>query len=254
MKMDELHKAMSWEEFLTYPRKLGWKYEYYGGMMHLSPAWTAIATFFLSLETLQPLREQASATTQTNLSIRPVEPADRSALNSLFCDSFFGSIDYASCGQSDLLRYAQQSLDPFLGSTPPAFFSACRLAEVGGRVIGCCMIAHGELGPILQPIFVATGYQRRGIATNLLLASLQDVSMGAEHRLCSKCNLGNEASMSWHLRCGFIEEPCRWTAGHRANIYTQEAERQEMLGLSTATAARELADFWSKQRTRLEFE
>ncbi len=27
-ELDELHKKMSWDEFLVYPRKLGWKYEY----------------------------------------------------------------------------------------------------------------------------------------------------------------------------------------------------------------------------------
>lgn len=251
-EFDEFHKAMSWEEFLAYPRKLGWKYEYFGNALHLSPSWTAIARLCLPLENLQPLREQAATVRRVNVGIRPVEQRDLPSLVSLFCECFSGSIDYAGCNSSDLLRYAQQSLDHFFGSTPPAFFSACRVALEMERIVGCCMIVRGKHGPVLQPIFVAPSHQRRGVATHLLFNALQCLAAEPENRIHSKCNLGNEASMAWHLQCGFIEVPCCWTAGHRANIYLQEAERQELLGLPTAVAMRELADFWGEQRMRLE--
>lgn len=46
--MDELRQEMTFDEFVVYPRKLGWKYEYFGGAHHLSPYWTAVATFQIS--------------------------------------------------------------------------------------------------------------------------------------------------------------------------------------------------------------
>lgn len=244
--------SSSWEEFLAHPRKLGWKYENFGNALHLSPSWTAIARLCLSLESLQPLREQAATVRRVNVGIRPVEQRDHPSLVSLFFECFSGSIDYAGCNSSDLLRYAQQSLDHFFGFTPAAFFSACRVALEKERIVGCCMIDRGKHGPVLQPLFVAPSHQRRGVATHLRFNALQCLAAEPGNPIHSKCNLGNEASMAWHLWYGFIEVPCHWTAGHRVNIYLQEAERQELLELPTAVAIRELADFWGEQRKQLE--
>ena len=116
------------------------------------------------------------------------------------------------------------------------------------------MIDRCKLGPILQPIFVSPSHQRQGLATSLLNDTLQSLASRAETELYSRCNLGNDASMAWHLNCGFIEVPTPLAAGHRANIYRQEAERHELLGLPTAAAMRELADHWADERERLDAE
>jgi RimJ/RimL family protein N-acetyltransferase len=250
--MDEFYKKMSWEEYLAYPRKLGWKYEYFGEALHLSPSWTAIATFCLSLESPRNLRERSAALRRVNFSIRQVEPVDFQPLVSLFCECFSGVIDYAGCDSSDLIRYAHQSLDRFFGPAPAEYFGACRVAVEEKQIVGCCMFDRGKLGPVLQPVFVAPGQQRRGVATALLFDGLLSLTEQSEQRIHSRCNLGNEASLAWHKQSGFTEVPCRWAAGHRANIYLQEAERQELLRLPTATAVRELAEFWADQRARLE--
>jgi len=31
--MDEFREKMTWEEYLVYPRKLGWKHEYFDGSL-----------------------------------------------------------------------------------------------------------------------------------------------------------------------------------------------------------------------------
>ncbi len=250
--MDEFHKVMSWEEYLVYPRKLGWKYEYFGRALHLSPSWTAVAELFLSLDNLQALGERVAKVQEDNVAIRPAEQSDIPSLVSLFCECFSRSIDYAGCDSADLLRYAHRSLDHFFAPEPPAFLCVLRVAVEEEHIVGCCMIDRGKLGPTLQPIFVAPDHQRRGIATRLLFDTIQTLAAQSENRLRSNCNLGNEASIAWHLQCGFVEIPSRWTAGHRANIYLQEAERQELLGLPTAIATRKLADFWAEQRAQLE--
>lgn len=249
--MDETHKPMSWEEFLAYPRKLGWKYEYFGGALHLSPSWTAVATFYIALDSLQPLHDRAMSEPRTDFTVRPVEPTDHESLLSLFCQSFSGTIDYAGTDSMGLLRYSHHSLDHFFGLCPTAYFNSCRIALEQGTIAGCCMIDSEKMGPVLQPIFVAPGHQRRGIATRLLYSALQSLTGQSVNRMFSKCNLGNEASVAWHLQCGFKEIPNQWTAGHRANIYSQEAERQQFLKLPTATAMKELARYWTQQSHRL---
>jgi GNAT superfamily N-acetyltransferase len=250
--MYQLHQEMTWEEYLAFPRKLGWKYEYFGDALHVSPVWTAIATFWLSLDNHQALYDKAATSRRINLSIRPVKPPDFDLLLPLFCECFSDSIDYCDCDSSDLLRYAHKSLDHFFQPTPTEYFYACRAAVEGERIVGCCMIDRGKHGPVLQPIFVDPEYQRRGIGTSLHLDAIQALVEQSAHQLHSRCNLGNQASVAWHLKCGFTEICNRWTAGHRANIYSQEAERQERLQLPTAAAMRELATYWADERERLE--
>ena len=110
------------------------------------------------------------------------------------------------------------------------------MAVLNGDLVGCSMIAQGEQGNTLQPIFVAPREQRRGIATQLLVGSAKHLADHGLAELRSQCNLGNEVSMAWHANCGFQEIPSHLAAGHRANIYTQEAERQERLQLSTCAS------------------
>jgi ribosomal protein S18 acetylase RimI-like enzyme len=114
------------------------------------------------------------------------------------------------------------------------------------------MIVQSEQEVTLQPIFVAPSEQRQGIATQLLVASAKYLADRGIAELRSQCNLGNEASMAWHVHCGFQEIPSYFAAGHRANIYRQEADRQETLRISTAQATRALAEHWANERDRLD--
>lgn len=252
--MEELCKEMSYEEFRVYPRKLGWKYEYFADALHLSPSWTAVAKFRLSLDNLHLLRQNADTRSCVKASIRAVSPTDLDALRSLFCKCFADGIDYAGSGAAELMHYAHKSLNNFFGPTPPDTIGACRVAIEEDQIVGSCMIDSCKYGPILQPIFVAPSHQRQGLATNLLHDTLLCLASRSEQHLHSRCNLGNDASMAWHLHCGFTEVPTLWAAGHRANIYRQEAERHELLGRPTAAAMHALADHWADERERLHAE
>jgi GNAT superfamily N-acetyltransferase len=250
--MDELRKEMTWEEYLVYPRKLGWKHEYFGGALHLSPAWTAVASFQLSLNELLNREVYTCVRRKPVASIRPLQPQDLDALLTLFCACFEKSIEYVGSGPEGLMRYAHRTLDRFFGQSPAPYLKGCRVAVLKGNIVGCSMITEGELGVTLQPIFVAPMEQRQGIATQLLVASAKYLTDHGIAELRSQCNLGNDASMAWHTQCGFVEIPSHFPAGHRANIYLQEAERQERLQLPTAQATRALAEHWANKRDELD--
>lgn len=252
--MEELHKVMSYEEFEVYPRKLGWIVEYYADAIHVFRCSTAIAKFCLLLDDRSLLRQNVSAKLRASAKVRPVVHADLAPLISLFVECFAGGVDYAGSDASRLELYAHRTLDRFFGPTPPDTLSACRVAIEENQIVGCCMIERGKEGPLLQPIFIAPSHQRRGLATILLFVAIESLAAHSEKQLFSRCHLGNDASMAWHLQCGFSEVPSRMAAAHRANIYMQEAERQALLGLTSAAAMRELADHWGDEWERLEAE
>ena len=250
--MDELRQEMTFEEFVVYPRKLGWKYEYFGGALHLSPAWTAVTTFQISANELLAREVYTCVRRKPVAFIRAVQPHDQDALLELFCKCFDNEIEYAGSGLDELMRYAHRTLDCYFRQPIPVHANGCRVAVLNGDVVGCAMIAQGEHGVTLQPIFVTPSEQRRGIATQLLVASAKYLADNGGAELRSQCNLGNEASMAWHVHCGFQEIPSHFAAGHRANIYMQEAERQERLRLPTAPSMRTLAQHWANERDRLD--
>jgi GNAT superfamily N-acetyltransferase len=250
--MDELRQEMTLEEYVIYPRRLGWKYEYFDGALHLSPAWTAVTTFQISLNELLAREIYTCVPRKPVASIRPLQPHDLDALLAIFCKCFDTAIEYAGSGIDDLMRYAHRTLDRYFVQPVPTHANGCRIAVLKGGVVGCSMIIQSEQGVTLQPIFVAPSEQRQGIATQLLVASAKYLADRGIAELRSQCNLGNEASMAWHVHCGFKEIPSHFAAGHRANIYRQEADRQEKLRISTAQATRALAEHWANERDGLD--
>lgn len=252
--MDPFQQEMTFEEYLNFPKSLGWKHEYYGGALHRSPARTAVASFRASLHDLLSReidRNADSEPTLRTLNLQPLASDSHSRLLTLFCECFEIATEYAGFRPSDIIKYAHKSLDRFFGDSPAAFFDACHVAIINGSIVAASIIAQCERGAILQPIFVAQKYQRFGIATRLLSASATSLLEQGCDELHSRCNLGNEASMAWHAKCGFVEVPEELSAGHRANIYLLEAERQERLKLPTAKNTRALAEFWKNERDRL---
>lgn len=121
---------MTWEEYLVYPRKLGWKHEYFGGALHLSPAWTAVATFQLSLSELLNREVYTCVRRSPVASIRPLQPQDLDALLTLFCACFEKSIEYVGSGPEGLMRYAHRTLDRFFGQSTAPHRKGCRVAVV----------------------------------------------------------------------------------------------------------------------------
>ncbi len=252
--MDPFRQEMTFEEFLNFPKTLGWKHEYFGGALHRSPAWTAVATFRASPHTLSDIevnRRADSDPSWQTLTVSRLDKGDLEPLLELFCECFNQAIEYAACRPKDIIKYAHKSLDRFFVDTPEPYADACRVAIIDGKIVGASIIARCDDGALLQPIFVGPAYQRHGLATQLLAASAKSLVKQCCEELHSRCNLGNDPSMAWHAKCGFVEFPEELPAGHRANIYSLEAERQERLNLPTAKEMRARADFWRNERNRL---
>ncbi len=240
-----LHRKMSWEEFEDFPHRLGWKHEYYGGSIHLTPSKTAVVTFLLELFP----RPEPDAK-----GMRPVCSSDEAALVDLFMDAFTDAIEYADYPKTSLRQAASRSVQGFFAAKPDKRTSASRLMKRKGEVTAAALVVAGRKGPLLQPLFVSRARQRGGIATALMNAVVNALLAAGETSLYSHCHLGNEPSMAWHARFGFLELPDAWIAGARYRHYGYELERHQRLGdlsveqLATLT---QQVDHWNAEWRRL---
>ena len=96
------------------------------------------------------------------------------------------------------------------------------------------MVTSTENGPLLYLLFVAPQWQRRRLATAMASAAINELNELGEKTLTSRYHIGNEQSMAWHQRFGFVEEPDL----RRARLYLQQARvelwRREKIGRVTA--------------------
>jgi RimJ/RimL family protein N-acetyltransferase len=120
---------------------------------------------------------------------------------------------------------------------------------------GAAMVTSTENGPLLYLLFVAPEWQRRGLATAMVSAAINELYELGEKTLTSRYHIGNEESMAWHQRFGFVEEPDL----RRAQLYLQQSKvelwRREKIGsLNAEERAKLTADVatWKAEVERLE--
>jgi GNAT superfamily N-acetyltransferase len=236
---------MTVEEYRDFPRRIGWKHEYYGGEIHITPA-HLVVTLVLPLWAREVPAE---------LTIKPVEPADEERMLPAFLAAFDGSMDYAGYTQDDLRRGALRYFKGYFGAVRGRPLAASCLAEEDGELVGAALIKRVKRGPLLDCIFVAPAHQRGGIATVLAGHAVNRLLADGETELYSCCILGNAASLEWHKQFGFTELPDLLVANHRANTYRAEVDRHRRLADLPAEELAELtreADYWSGERSRLQ--
>lgn len=258
---------MTLAEFSAMPHRLGWSHEYWDGAARLSPKASAVVEFRRAIST------PVTVASQEDVLIRPIQPSDAGALAGLFQSAFDGAIEFAGYSTEMLRERADESMGEFFAvqrepdaakrcaQQPHAWENASFLAEAVGRVVGATMIRKLRVGPILEPVFVAPDWQRRGVAALLLDAALGALNSGNTERsdeaavdfLYSRCHLGNPASLAWHVRFGFEEIPTLPAAQHRWQHYLQQAHALKQRGnLAAATTAQAQADRVAQQIADLE--
>ena len=243
--MQPLHEPMTVEEFRDFPRRLGWKHEYYGGEIHITPA-HLVVTLALPLSPREVPDE---------LAIRPVQPADEEGLVPAFLTAFSGTMDYVGYAPEDMPKAANRYFKGYYGAVRGTPMAASCLAEENGEIVGAALIKRVKRGPLLDCIFVVPAHQRGGIATVLAGHAVNSLLAARETELYSCCILGNGSSLAWHKQFGFQELPDLLVANHRANTFRAEVDRHRRLGDLPAEELTELvleADFWSKERSHLQ--
>lgn len=240
---------MSIDEFHVMEPRLGWKHEYWDGAARLSPQSTAVVDFERPIEERDLLRPRLAA----GYELRAIRCEDEQALVGLFIEAFDRSVEYAGWDDEQYHRDAEDCIQSFFGTATRERFRGRRdgVAEhslaitSADRIVAAILIRRLRRGPIVEPIMVAEGHQRRGIGHALLQGTLLALQNAGNNKLYSRCHLGNTASLCWHEQSGFREMPNYFVATHRQRHFASLVRHHQHAGAAErATESRRMAEHW----------
>ncbi|MCP4659928.1 MAG: GNAT family N-acetyltransferase [bacterium] len=218
-----IHRKMSLREYRDFPRRLGWKYEYWNGSIHVTPNQVAVPL------TLELSSHQRKAGSVAGVRLRGVEEYAAAGLRELFVSAFSEAVHFAGCSPEEIEQSAKQHLRHFFAEHHGRRLPASRLAEAEEKVVGAVLVREFRRGPLLDMLYVAPERQRSGIAGALLEAVVEELLHRGETMLHSSVMLSNEASLDWHLRHGFQEEPNLRVLAMRSRFFAEEVKRHRRL-------------------------
>lgn len=241
---------MTIDEFHVMEHRLGWKHEYWDGAARLSCQPTAVASWKLDVSS----RIAESPRFRNEYEIRNVALKDRSVLVELFVNAFDSSVEYAGWSEEHYESDARRSIESFFGNHTEG---ACRRAEglldhsflayFEDAIVAAILVRRKKKGPTVEPIMVDTTRQRNGLGSALLQASVASLRRAGARSLFSRCHLANTASLCWHNRSGFREQPEYFSANHRASHFHWQADHYRSRGLlDEVERANRLAEYWSE--------
>ncbi len=214
---------MSLREYRDFPRHLGWKYEYWNGAIHVTPTQVAVPL------TLELASHPHKVGPVAGVRLRGVEEVDAVGLRELFVSAFSKTIHFADCSPEQIRQSAQQQLRHYFAERHGRRLPASRLAAAEGKIVGAALLRQFDRGPLLDMLYVVPERQRSGIAGALLGAAIGELLDRGETVLYSSIMLGNEASLDWHLRHGFQEEPNLRVLAMRSRFFAEEVKRHRRL-------------------------
>jgi RimJ/RimL family protein N-acetyltransferase len=217
---------MTADEWRLLPFEPGWKCEYWDGKAHYSPRYHAVVTTIAV----------APRDVNTDCLLRQPAESDIEALTPIYVAAFRETIEYFGHSQEQIAEAARRDLRNYFAGDHGRPTSASCLAVAPGSdtdketFAGAAMVTSTVNGPLLYLLFAAPQWQRRGLATAMVSAAINELHELGEKTLTSRYHIGNEQSMAWHQRFGFVEEPDL----QRARLYLQQARvelwRREKIG------------------------
>ena len=191
---------MSPDAYHLLPFHPGWKIEYIHGEAVFQPR----EAFAYGALPVRPPTSHAPA----GVAVHPLDSVDATALIELFHDAFSETPEYAGWSDETFAKEPRRVVHDFLAGKRGAISPASRVAVRDGALVGAAfLVAHDAGAALLDVLMIAPAAQRRGIATALATAALAHLAATGGGRLISRWHLANEASVAWHRRQGFIEEP-----------------------------------------------
>ena len=191
---------MSYDEFQTIERLLGWKTEYWDGYARLTPRRIGVDTRlnFESVSTAEDSFEGFSL-------IEPA-PAHTEQLVDGYIAAFINSIEFCGWPFESILRDAYEDISLFFENKRGKRLSASvvMLDPKEKMVVATALITDKpEQGASLQLLYVRPSYQRQGIGTRIIHYSLRILQQLGYSQLTSRYHICNHQSRNFYHKLGF---------------------------------------------------
>jgi len=243
--MRSRHIPMTEEEYHLLPMHPGWKHEYWDGQAHFSPRHRfAVARMVV-----------ARRPVQTDYPLRPATVEDAPLLIPAYIEAFCDSFDYCDWERADIESAARRAIhDFFRGYRGPVLPASCVALDPAQHVVvGAALVVRERAGsPMLDLLFVRPAWQQHGLATALVSWALNALHQAGKPLLRSCYRLGNDQSVAWHRRFGFVEEPDLLLAQLYYRCAAHELWRREQLGALTPSERQRLTADAERWRTLME--
>ena len=221
---------MTADEFRRLPRKLGWKYEYQDGEVHTTPVEIVVCYELV----LKPREEPA-----LKWAVRPPLRDDSPKLVEAFAASYGNTVECAGYTEEQVQASAQKTVRNHFAGTRGSPSPVSRIALLKTAVEAAAMVVQDRRGPLLDILMVRPKQQRKGVATALVSQVVNALLASGEVHLRSRAHLANEASVAWHRKFGFSEEPDLHLARLRMRHSIAELERLKEISQATPTHEKE---------------
>ena len=152
-------------------------------------------------------------------------------------DAFKDSIEYCDWEETRIVDSARDNVIEFFSGARGKPLSASRLALVAHpevdreTVVGAALVAEmNDEFARLDLLFVTPEWQRMGVATALVSATLNQLYESGHRTLKSRYNLGNKESRAWHRAFGFVDDSDLFLAESYHRLAEHELWRREKVG------------------------
>jgi len=210
------HVAMTYQEFELMPRSIGWKHEYWDGQAHITP----------DHQTARATIRTSSRSFTAPCKLRHVDACDTKQLVSAYLSAFSDTIEYCDWKPESISESACNAIDEYFSGKRGQAHPSSRLAVVptadGEERIGAALLSEKNGVLTLDMLFVKPEWQRKGVATALVSAAINELYQAGTFELASRYVIGNCMSRAWHRKFGFIEVVDPFLARYYHHHATQE--------------------------------
>lgn len=234
---------MSMREFELMEHPFGWKAEYCQGKAMLTPREFYVATKL----------KISPRSADTNYLLVPADPTLKQSMISAFFESFRDSVEFCNWPIPTIKKHAEKNINNYFDGVrgKPLSVSVIAVEPDSDRIAGLALFNQNRRGDgetNLDLLFVRPLHQRKGLATAMVSAAVNQLKEQGIEELCSGFHVCNQNSEKWHHAFGFQDVYDQFYIRLKCAWFRHEIWRHEQLGLpDRVEELTRQRDYWQSQ-------
>lgn len=233
--------SISFAECERRPQPFGWKVEYDGNKVHITPRETVIKTNLTLQKTV----------IETTYQMHAVDLQYEQQMIEAFYQAFADSVEFCDWKKKDIQKHAEKNIHDYFAAKrgQPLTQSVLVLEPKTAQLLGLALfVITRKQRYKLDLLLVRPDYQRQGLATAMVSHVTSQLYEMGIREVYSLYHICNETSRNWHQKFGFQEKHDVFFIRLKLAWYREEIRRQELLGLTEDLPELiKQRDYWAAQ-------